>query len=84
MPRQLPKEKARPFVKEYYENAYQDEVKVFAKEHLDAELYGSPFRWEDYEAFKSRIDEAYKEYLNETETVCREIPRRSGGSPHRR
>ncbi len=56
------KEKVRAFVKEYYENTYLDEVKAFAKEHLNAELYGFPFRWEDYEVFKSRIDEAYCEY----------------------
>ena len=56
------KEKARAFVKEYFEGSYPDEVKAFAKEHLNAELYGFPFRWEDYEAFKPRIDEAYREY----------------------
>ena len=58
------KEKARAFVREYYENMYPDEVKAFAKEHLNAELYGFPFRWEDYEAFKEHIDKAYKKYLN--------------------
>lgn len=54
------KEKARTFVKEYFKGSYPDEVKAFAKEHLNAELYGFPFRWEDYEAFKGRIDEAYR------------------------
>jgi len=58
------KEKARAFVKEYYENTYPDEVKAFAKEHLNAELYGFPFRWENYEAFKVNIDKAYEKYLS--------------------
>ncbi|MBR4812592.1 MAG: hypothetical protein IKZ69_01655, partial [Lachnospiraceae bacterium] len=61
------KEKARAFVKEYYENTYRDEVKAFVKEYLNAELYGFPFRWEDYEVFKCRIDAAYQEYQQETE-----------------
>ena len=60
------KKKARPFVKEYYESTYPDEVKAFSEEHLKAELYGFPFRWEDYDAFKDRIDEAYQRYLEET------------------
>lgn len=63
------KEKAREFVKEYYENTYRDEVKAFAKEHLNAELYGFPFRWEDYEIFKTRIDDAYREYRGQAEVV---------------
>lgn len=54
------KEKARPFIKEYYSAAYQDELKAFAKDHLNAELYGFPFRWEDYDAFKIHIDNAYQ------------------------
>lgn len=58
------KEKARAFVKEYYEGTYPDELKAFAKEHLNAELYGFPFRWEDYEAFKVNIDKAYEKYLS--------------------
>ena len=63
------KEKVRAFIKEYFEGAYMDEVKAFAKEHLNAELYGFPFRWEDYEAFKPRIDEAYREYQQQ-EIMC--------------
>ncbi|MBO4653341.1 MAG: hypothetical protein J5649_08510 [Lachnospiraceae bacterium] len=62
------KEKARAFVKEYYENTYRDEMKAFAKEHLNAELYGFPFRWEDYEVFKTRIDEAYRKYPEQSKS----------------
>jgi hypothetical protein len=57
--------KARPFVKQYYEGSYRDELTSFAKEKLGAELYGFPFRWEDYDAFKPKIDEAYKKYQEE-------------------
>ena len=57
--------KARAFVKQYYEGSYRDELTSFAKEKLGAELYGFPFRWEDYDAFKPKIDEAYKKYQEE-------------------
>ena len=57
------KKKARAFVIEYYKKTYEDEVREFAKEALNAELYGFPFRWEDYDAFKVHIDEAYENYL---------------------
>ena len=56
------KKKARAFVIEYYKGPYEDEVRKFAKEKLNSELYGFPFRWEDYDAFKVYIDEAYSEY----------------------
>lgn len=56
------KETARKFVKEYYNGKYLDEVKSFAKDKLGAELYGFPFRWEDYDEFKPVIDKAFKEY----------------------
>lgn len=39
-------------------------MKAFAKEHLNAELYGFPFRWENYEVFKVNIDKAYEKYLS--------------------
>ena len=42
--------------------AYYPEVEAFAKEHLNAEMFGFPFRWEDYDAFKVHIDEAYSKY----------------------
>ena len=58
------KKKARAFVMEYYKGLYEDEVREFAKENLNAELYGFPFRWEDYDAFKVHIDEAYEKYLS--------------------
>ena len=63
------KKKARGFVTEYYNGAYTDDVKAFAKEHLNAELYGFPFRFEDYDAFKVRIDEAYAKYKEENEQI---------------
>ena len=44
-------------------DSYEDEVRKFAKENLNAELYGFPFRWEDYDAFKVHIDKAYAEYI---------------------
>lgn len=59
------KKKARNFVKNYYEGAYENEVVSFAKDRLNSEIYGFPFRWEDYDEFKSRIDEAYQNYLGE-------------------
>lgn len=57
------KKKARAFVIGYFKDSYEDEVRKFAKENLNAELYGFPFRWEDYDAFKVHIDKAYAEYL---------------------
>ena len=56
------KKKARDFVIGYFKSSYEDEVRKFAKERLNSELYGFPFRWEDYDAFKVRIDEAYENY----------------------
>lgn len=56
------KESARRFVKEYYEGAYKEDVIKFAKDKLNAELYSFPFRWEDYDAFKVHIDEAFERY----------------------
>ena len=56
------KESARKFVKEYYKGAYLDEVRTFAKEKLGSQLYGFPFRWEDYDEFKVHIDEAFEKY----------------------
>lgn len=60
------KKKARAFVIEYFKGSYEDEVREFAKEKLNAELYGFPFRWEDYDAFKVHIDEAYKKYQSKS------------------
>lgn len=54
--------KARGFAKEYFEDSFLDDVRTFAKDKLGTELYGFPFRWEDYDAFKPKIDEAYKKY----------------------
>ena len=56
------KKKARDFVKYYYEGPYRDELRKFAKDKLGAELYGFPFRWEDYDAFKINIDKAFEDY----------------------
>lgn len=56
------KKKARDFVIEYYRGSYDAEVRAFAREKLDSELYGFPFRWEDYDAFKENIDKAYEEF----------------------
>lgn len=42
--------------------AYYPELEAFVKEHLKAEMYGFPFRWEDYDIFKTNIDKAYKKY----------------------
>ena len=56
------KESARKFVKEYYKGAYLDEVRTFAKEKLGSQLYGFPFRWEDYDEFKVHIDESFEKY----------------------
>ena len=54
--------KARGFAKKYFEGSFLDDVRAFAKDKLGTELYGFPFRWEDYDAFKPKIDEAYKKY----------------------
>lgn len=54
--------KARGFVKEYFESSFLDDVRAFANDKLGTVLYGFPFRWEDYDAFKPKIDEAYKKY----------------------
>ncbi len=54
--------KARGFVKAYRDGSFLDDVRAFAKDKLGTELYGFPFRWEDYDAFKPKIDEAYKKY----------------------
>ena len=66
------KKKARRFVIEYFKGAYMDDVRAFAKEHLNAELYGFPFRFEDYDIFKVRIDEAYAKYKEENEKPKKE------------
>ena len=66
------KKKAREFVIVYFKGSYTDDVKAFAKEHLNAELYGFPFRFEDYDAFKVRIDEAYAKYKEENEQLKKE------------
>ena len=42
--------------------AYYAEVEAFAKERLNAPLLGFPFTWEDYDAFKGHIDEAFAKY----------------------
>ena len=42
--------------------AYFPEVEAFAKEYLNAEMFGFRFRWEDYDVFKAHIDEAYARY----------------------
>ena len=60
------KKRARAFVIEYFKGPYQDEVRKFAKERLNAELYSFPFRWEDYDAFKVHIDDAYAKYRENT------------------
>lgn len=57
------KKKARSFVIEYFNGSYMDGLRAFAKEVLQAEIHGFPFRWEDYDAFKVYIDQAYAEYL---------------------
>ena len=56
------KEQALGFVKGYMNGTYFAEVETFAKEHLNAEMFGFPFRWEDYDIFKSHIDEAYAKF----------------------
>lgn len=56
------KKKARDFVKKYYEGEYEAEMETYAKEHLKAQMYGFPFRWEDYDSFKPIIDAAYEKY----------------------
>ena len=42
--------------------AYFVEVEAFAKERLNAPILGFPFTWEDYDAFKGHIDEAFAKY----------------------
>ena len=44
--------------------AYFVEVETFAKECLNAPILGFPFTWEDYDAFKGHINEAFKKYQN--------------------
>lgn len=61
------KKKARDFVKTYYKESFEQELAEFAKEELGAELYGFPFRFEDYDAFKPNIDAAYERYQIEKE-----------------
>ena len=58
------KKKARSFVADYFNGSYIEDVKKFAAKHLESELYGFPFRFEDYDIFKTRIDEAYKTYTD--------------------
>lgn len=58
------KKKARAFVIGYFKGSYMDDLRTFAKEVLQSDIHGFPFRWEDYDAFKVHIDEAYAEYLN--------------------
>ena len=49
------------------ENGNLVKLTDFAGKKLNSELYGFPFRWEDYDAFKDKIDKAYEEYrLNST------------------
>ena len=62
------KKKARAFVIEYFNGSYMDELRAFAKEKLQTEIHGFPFRWEDYDAFKVHIDAAYAEYLKENDS----------------
>lgn len=58
------KKKARAFVIGYFKGPYMDDLRTFAKKVLQSDIHGFPFRWEDYDAFKVHIDEAYAEYLN--------------------
>ena len=58
------KKKARAVVIGYFKGPYMDDLRTFAKEVLQSDIHGFPFRWEDYDAFKVHIDEAYEEYLN--------------------
>ena len=44
--------------------AYFVEVEAFAKERLNAPILGFSFTWEDYDAFKGNINEAFKKYRN--------------------
>ena len=62
------KKKARAFVIGYFKGPYMDDLRTFAKEALQSDIHGFPFRWEDYDAFKVHIDEAYAEYLNKNES----------------
>ena len=57
------KRKARGFVKKYYEGAYESDLGTYVKDSLGSELYGFPFRWEDYDAFKPVINAAYEQYV---------------------
>lgn len=45
-----------------YIGAYEAEVEQFAKEKLNSDIFGFPFRWEDYDEFKGHIDEAFVKY----------------------
>ncbi len=58
------KKKARAFVIGYFKGPYMDDLRTFAKEVLQSDIHGFSFRWEDYDAFKVHIDEAYAEFLN--------------------
>lgn len=62
------KKKARTFVIGYFKGPYMDDLRTFAKEVLQSDIHGFPFRWEDYDAFKVHIDEAHAEYLKKNES----------------
>lgn len=51
--------------------AYYPEVEAFAKEHLHAEMFGFPFRWEDYDCFKENIDNAYAKWLADSGKITK-------------
>lgn len=53
--------------------SYLVDLEKFAKEELNSEIYGFKFIWEDYDKFKTYIDEAYKKYKIGVEEELSEI-----------
>lgn len=52
------------FVDAYYEENYMSDYSDFMEDKLDKPVLGTAFSWEDYNAFKPVLDNAYKSYQN--------------------
>lgn len=58
-------DKARGFVVEYFPGQFAAEIVEFAKSDLNSSINNFAFKWEDYDLFKRRIDDAFRSFNEE-------------------
>lgn len=58
-------EDVRDFVVKYFAGSFGADLAEFAKSELNSSVNNFAFKWEDYDKFKSRIDDAYKKFCEE-------------------